>query len=49
MAGIYTCLRRTKLDYQIIESRVLFELRKHPSVKRAILIDDFEKIIEIQK
>jgi len=23
--------------------------RKHPSVKRAILIDDFEKIIEIQK
>jgi len=41
--------RRTKLDYQIIESRVLFELRKHPSVKRAILIDDFEKIIEIQK
>ena len=41
--------RRTKLDYQTIESRVLFELKKHPSVKRAILIDDFEKIIEIQK
>ena len=41
--------RRTKLDYQTIESRVLFELKKHPSVKRVILIDNFEKIIEIQK
>jgi hypothetical protein len=40
--------RRTKLDYQTIESRVLFELKKHPSVKRVILIDKFEKVIEIQ-
>ena len=41
--------RRTKLDYQTIESRVLFELKRHPSVKRAILIDKFNKVIEIQK
>jgi hypothetical protein len=33
--------RRTKLDYQTIEGRVLFELTKHPSVKRLILIDKF--------
>jgi hypothetical protein len=41
--------RRTKLDYQIIEKKVFFELKKHPSVKKVILIDKFEKVIEIQK
>ena len=41
--------RRTKLEYQTIVSKVLFELKKHPSVKRVILIDKFEKVIEIQK
>ncbi|MCL2766054.1 MAG: hypothetical protein FWD21_00035 [Peptococcaceae bacterium] len=41
--------RRTKLDYQTIENRVLFELKKHPSVKKAVLIDKFERVIEIQK
>ena len=41
--------RRTRLDYQTIENRVLFELKKHPSVKRIVLIDKLEKIIEIQK
>jgi len=41
--------RRTKLDYQTIEKRVRFELKKHPSLRKAILIDKFEKVIEIQK
>jgi len=41
--------RRSKLDYQTIENRVLFELKKHPSINRTILIHDLEKIIEILK
>jgi len=44
--------RRTALDYAIIEKKVLFELKNRPSMKkvnRFILIDKFEKIIDIKK
>jgi len=44
--------RRTKLDYETFEKQVLFEMKERPSLKkvnRIILIDKFEKIIEIKK
>lgn len=41
--------RRTKLEYQTVEKKVLFELKRHPSVKRVILIDKSEKVVEIQR
>jgi hypothetical protein len=44
--------RRTTLEYETIEKRVLFELKNRPSMKRIhrfILIDKFEKVIEIKK
>jgi len=40
--------RRTKLEYEIIEKRVLFELHKRPSMKKVILIDKCKKVIELQ-
>ena len=43
--------RRTALEYDIIEKKVLYELKNRPSMKRInkfILIDKFEKIIEIK-
>ena len=39
--------RRTKLKYKNIEKSVLFELSKRPYVKRLILIDQSENVIEI--
>ena len=44
--------RRTALEYDTIEKTVLFELKNRPSMKkvnRVILIDKFEKVVEIQK
>jgi len=41
--------RRTNLGYQTIESRELFEIKKHPSIKRVILIIKPEIIVEIKK
>jgi len=41
--------RRTKLPYETIEKRVRVEIKNHPKMKRIILIDKFEKVIEIQK
>ena len=42
-------IRRTKLNYETIDKRVRFELQKHPYLKKVILIDNFENVIEIQK
>ena len=44
--------RRTSLEYDTIEKKVLFELKNRPSMKkinRFILIDKSEKVIEIKK
>jgi len=41
--------RRTKLNYESIKKRVLFELIKRPIIKKVILIDKFEKVVEIKK
>ena len=41
--------RRTKLEYDIIENKVQIEIKKRPAIKRVILIDKLEKVIEIQK
>jgi len=41
--------RRTKLKYNIIEKSVFFELRKRPSIKKVVLINKFEKVVEIQQ
>jgi len=40
--------RRTKLDYESIKKKVLFELTKRSSIKKVILIDKFEKVVEIK-
>jgi predicted phage-related endonuclease len=39
--------RRTKLEYANIEKSVLVEIKKRPYIKKVILIDKFEKVIEI--
>jgi len=44
--------RRTPLDYEAIEKKVLFEMKERPSMRkinRITIIDKFEKIIEIKK
>ena len=41
-------VRRTKLEYHIVEKSVLFEIKERPYIKKVILIDIFEKVIEIQ-
>ena len=41
--------RRTKLDYDGIVKRVIFELRERPSVKRVILINKSGEVIEFDK
>ena len=41
--------RRTKLKYDVIEKRVLVESRNRPYMKKIILIDKFDKIIEFKK
>ena len=40
--------RRTKLDYESIKKKVLVEIKKRSSIKKVILIDKFEKIVEIK-
>ena len=41
--------RRTKLKFERIEKQALFEISKRPAVKKVILIDKKEKIVEIFK
>ena len=41
--------RRTALEYENIEKKILIEVRKRPNTKRVILIDKFEKVVEISK
>ena len=40
--------RRTKLKHNIIEKEILFQIKVRPYIKRVILIDKFENVIEIQ-
>ena len=40
--------RRTKLEKGSIEKSVLFEMKNRPYIKKVILIDKLEKVIEIQ-
>ena len=41
--------RRTKLDYESIEKQVLFEVKNRPAIKKLIILDKFERVIEIKK
>ena len=41
--------RRTKLRYELIERSVFTELSKRPHIKKLILIDKSEKVVEILK
>jgi hypothetical protein len=41
-------LRRTKIKYGSIEKEVHFQVRERPYIQKLILIDKFEKVIEIQ-
>ena len=41
--------RRTALEYDNIEKKVIAELNKRPNTKKVILIDKFEKVVEISK
>ena len=41
--------RRTKLEYEIIEKRVILEANRRTAIKKVILIDKFDKVIEIKK
>jgi len=41
--------RRTRLEYESVENRVLFEIKKRPAIRKVIIIDKSEKVIEIQK
>jgi len=40
--------RRTQLKYQSIEKSVLFEVKERPYIKKVILIDKHEIVVEIQ-
>jgi hypothetical protein len=40
---------RSKLKHEVIERRVLYEMKRHPSIKRVILIDNLKNVIEIKK
>ena len=40
--------RRTKLDYETIVNRVQHELLKRPYIRKIILIDKSEKIVELK-
>ena len=41
--------RLTKLRFEEIEKRVFNEIKKRTNIKKVVLIDKYEKIIEIQK
>ena len=41
--------RHTKLQYEGIEKKVQFEVNRKSTIKKAILINKFGKVIEIQK
>ena len=41
--------RRTKLEYETIVNKVLYEIKKRPAIKRVIRIDKFSKVVELQK
>ncbi|MCL1804546.1 MAG: hypothetical protein FWG28_00845 [Clostridiales bacterium] len=40
--------RRTKLNDDDIEKSILHEIRKRPSIKRVLLVDKLEKVVEIE-
>ena len=40
--------RRTKLKHNIIEKEILFQINERPYIKKVLLIDKFENVIEIQ-
>ena len=42
-------IRRIKLKHEIIEKRVLFELQQHSNLKKVILVEKSENVVEIQK
>ena len=42
-------LRRTKLDYITVEKSVRFEMSKRSYIKKVILIDKNENVVEFQK
>jgi hypothetical protein len=41
--------RRTALEYIKIEKKAIIEVKKRPNTKRVILIDKFEKVVEVSK
>ena len=41
--------RRTKLDYASIEKSIRFEMNKRSYIKKVILIDKFENVVEFRK
>ena len=41
-------IRRTKLKFTDVERAVLFQIKERPYIRKVILIDESEKIIEIQ-
>jgi len=41
--------RRTRLEYESVENRVLFEIKKCTAIRKVIIIDKSERVIEIQK
>jgi len=40
--------RNTKLDYEYIEKRIQIEIKKRSAIKKVILIDKFNNVIEIK-
>ena len=40
-------MRRTKLEYKSIEKEVLFQIKERPYIKKVILIDKSENVLEI--
>jgi len=41
--------RWTKLDFEVVQNRVINEAKRRTAVKKVILIDNLEKVIEIKK
>ena len=41
-------IRQTKLNFQEIEKSILFEIRERPYIKKVVLIDKSDKVIEFQ-
>ena len=41
--------RRTAIEFEKIEKKAIIEVKKRPNTKKVILIDKFEKVVEISK